>query len=111
MTQQHPQRCETCKRPHLVPDGLSRHPHFICGDLDMPYDTATVTSIRGCASQSDFQSERGEAMDRIFNWCISEEKHTGETSTIGWSDYEKGKICGHLDRLLIIKDFIAELRD
>ena len=58
-------RCETCKKPHKVPDGLSRQPHFFCCDEELPYDTAVVTTIRGCASHSDFQSERDKVLDDV----------------------------------------------
>ena len=56
-------RCENCKKPHKVPDGLSRQPHFFCCDEELPYDTAVVTTIRGCASHSDYQSERDTVLD------------------------------------------------
>ena len=59
-------RCETCKKPHKVPDGLSRQPHFFCCDEELPYDTAVVTTIRGCASHSDFQSERDTHWRDLF---------------------------------------------
>lgn len=49
-------RCETCKKPHKVPDGLSRNPHFFCCDKEMPYETAIVTMIRGCTSHSDYRN-------------------------------------------------------
>jgi len=59
-------RCETCKKPHKVPDGLSRQPHFFCCDEELPYDTAVVTTIRGCASHSDYQSERDAHWRDLF---------------------------------------------
>ena len=50
-------RCETCKKPHRVPNGLSRFPIFECCGDEMPFDIAISTGMRGCASHSDFQSE------------------------------------------------------
>ena len=59
-------RCETCKKPHLVPDGLSRHPHFFCCDEELPFEVPNVTAIRGCASHSSFQTD--QVLDKLHNW-------------------------------------------
>jgi len=64
-------QCETCKKPHRVPNGLSRFPIFECCGDEMPFDTAISTAIRGCASHSDFESERDKVLKRMLE-CISQ---------------------------------------
>ena len=70
-------RCETCKKPHKVPDGLSRQPHFFCCDEELPYDTAVVTTIRGCASHSDFQSGWDTVLDEVLQLPQRREQPNG----------------------------------
>jgi len=59
-------RCETCKKPHRVPNGLSRFPIFECCGDEMPFDTAISTGMRGCASHSDFQTD--QVLDKLHKW-------------------------------------------
>jgi len=90
-------RCETCKKPHKVPDGLSRNPHFFCCDKEMPYETAIVTMIRGCTSHSDYrngldlhrQSERNKMLDELIEWLTAEaysRRNAVEDMTHGYHD-------------------------
>lgn len=60
-------RCETCTKPHSVPDGLSRHPHFFCCDEELPFEMPNVTAIRGCASHSSQQFEREKVLEELEN--------------------------------------------
>ncbi len=88
MTSQY--RCETCKKPHKVPDGVSRHRHFFCCVEVMPYNTAISTEMRGGVSHSDFQSEREKVLDELDKWI---------------DEYSSGIIHGQN-----IKDKLKELR-
>lgn len=84
-----PYRCETCKKPHLVPDGLSRYPHFFCCDQEMPSDTATSTEIRGCASHSNFKSDREKMLDELIKWMLEQTNIVGSYGRVVKARYKE----------------------
>jgi hypothetical protein len=51
-------RCETCKKKHHYADMGYHSQVLICEGEELPINCETFTESKGCASHSDFQSER-----------------------------------------------------
>jgi hypothetical protein len=72
--------CENCTKPHRVPDGLSRHPHFFCCDKEMPYDTAIVTEARGYLSHPGAREwlmrDVIEKSEQMAKTCVRQNNNT-----------------------------------
>ena len=68
---QHPQRCETCTKQlcHFHPNN-NYWKNLSNGYLHFFYD---ATNLLGCASHSDFQSERDKMLDILDEWLNSDD--------------------------------------
>jgi hypothetical protein len=66
-------RCETCNRPIGLIGGFDDCPLSIPSHLDVAL--VDYMAVVGCASHSDFQSEREKVLKKviaIINWCYDE---------------------------------------
>jgi len=61
-------RCETCKKEHHYADMGYRSQVLICEGEELSINCENFTECRGCASHSDFQSERDKVLDDLTEW-------------------------------------------
>jgi hypothetical protein len=67
----HPQRCETCKKYDDCPVMSLIKAKRIKSDIPLISAAIIITPEIGCASHSDFQSEREKVLDELIDHCES----------------------------------------
>jgi len=106
-------RCETCKyrwnlpKGNLCPFQKEEVYYKLKEEVFIPSGTDLFTSIVGCASHSDYQSERDKVLDELDKRCDDWISQIKEIDIDGYSD---PTAVEKIDLLQYIKGELEELR-
>ena len=78
-------RCETCDKDCVYANQTPTDELFYCQKFEYDW-VRKFTSVKGCTSHSNFQSEREEVLSLLEQICLMlKEVHTGEDDVDHWN--------------------------